>query len=252
MLSPDCVRERFERRARARSGPAVTVVAATKYVAARRHGACSLEAGHRGGRREPRAGSRGEARRVRRRVPLALHRAPAVEQGEGREPASASSCHSLDSRVGGAPARDARARAGEPRRRGVEVGRRARRVARVSRATTCVGLSTMPPAAATPRIRGRGSAAARARRASTASRSSRWGRPRTTRSRPRRARPTSGSDRSSFEDVESRRWRSATSGTVRSSTSASPRRTTTGTTRTATPPRRASSRATASGRTSAG
>ena len=46
-------------------------------------------------------------------------------------------------------------------------------------------------------------------------------------------------------------WRSAISGTARSSTSASPRRTTTGTTRTATPPRRASSRATASGRTSA-
>ncbi len=48
------------------------------------------DVGARGGRRrgrggEPRAGPRAQARALRRRVPLALHRAPAVEQGQGRE-----------------------------------------------------------------------------------------------------------------------------------------------------------------------
>ena len=44
-----------------RSAPGVTVVAATKYVAARRH-ARARRRGHRSRRREPRAGPRGEAR----------------------------------------------------------------------------------------------------------------------------------------------------------------------------------------------
>ena len=52
---------------------------------ARGHGG-SRRGRDRGGGGEPRAGSRGEARRVRRRVPLALHRPAPVEQGEGREP----------------------------------------------------------------------------------------------------------------------------------------------------------------------
>ena len=58
--------------------------------------------------------------------------------------------HSLDSRVGGAAARGAGARAGEPRGRGVEGRRRARRARRASSAYGVRGLSTMPPAAATP------------------------------------------------------------------------------------------------------
>ena len=82
------VRERRSRSAIARIreevGPGVTVVAATKYVSVSR--ARGARGGRRRGRgREPRPGSRAEARRVRRRVPLALHRAPAVEQGKGRE-----------------------------------------------------------------------------------------------------------------------------------------------------------------------
>ena len=83
--------------------------------------------------------------------------------------------------------------------------------------------------------------AARARRASTACASSRWARRRTTAVaaeegatlRPGRLDAVSAS--SDSRDP----WASATSGTGRSSTSASPRRTRTGTTRTATPPRRA-------------
>ena len=91
---------------------------------ARGHGS-ARRGRHRGGRREPRAGSAREARGVRRRVSLALHRASPVEQGEGREP-------DLRARplagVGlGRPApRGPGARRGEPDGRGVEVGRRSR------------------------------------------------------------------------------------------------------------------------------
>ena len=72
------------------AGPEVTVVAATKYVPLERDGG-ARRGGRAGGGREPRAGSAGEARRVRRRLPLALHRSPPVEQGQGRRRASASS-----------------------------------------------------------------------------------------------------------------------------------------------------------------
>ena len=99
---------------RAEVGPGVTVVAATKYVALADF-ARARRGRDRGRRREPRAGPRGEARRVRRRVPLALHRPPAVEQGEAVN-RICELVHSLDSALGGAAARGARARAGEPRR----------------------------------------------------------------------------------------------------------------------------------------
>ena len=72
-------------------GPGVTVVAATKYVAAERDGG-ARRGGHRGRRREPRAGHAAEARAARRPVPLALHRRAAVEQGAHRRLRSASSC----------------------------------------------------------------------------------------------------------------------------------------------------------------
>ena len=50
-----------------------------------------VEAGRGGRGGEPRAGPRCQARRLRRRLPLALHRPPAVEQGEGGQRRSASS-----------------------------------------------------------------------------------------------------------------------------------------------------------------
>ena len=84
------VRERYLRRPRARPAPDVTVVAATKYVSLDELGRPRRGRGG-GRRREPRAGPRGEARRLRRRVPLALHRPPPVEQGRGRRTGSASS-----------------------------------------------------------------------------------------------------------------------------------------------------------------
>ena len=81
-VSPDEIRERYER-IKAEVGPSVTVVAATKYVSVDELEALA-DGGRRGRRREPRAGSRGEARALRRPLPLALHRPPAEPQGDRR------------------------------------------------------------------------------------------------------------------------------------------------------------------------
>ena len=68
-------------RIRAELGPRVTIVAATKYVSVDELAAARRGRG-RGRRREPRAGSRGQARPLRRGFPLALHRPPPEPQGE--------------------------------------------------------------------------------------------------------------------------------------------------------------------------
>ena len=100
-------------------GDGVTVVAATKYVALEDM-ARARRRRRRGRRREPRAGARGESTRVRRRVPLALHRPPAVEQGEGREShVRARALARL--RLGGGAADRPGARRGEPGGRDIEV-----------------------------------------------------------------------------------------------------------------------------------
>ena len=76
------IRANYER-IRKEVGPGVTVVAATKYVSVDelvRPG----RGGRRGRRREPPAGPRRQARPLRRDLPLALHRPPAVAQGARR------------------------------------------------------------------------------------------------------------------------------------------------------------------------
>src|SRR4026208_2159645 len=117
-MSPDEVHERYAR-IRAAIGPDVTIVAATKYVSLRdmatlaeagvevvgENRAQDLRAkhdaygdafrwhfiGHLPSRKAPlvgrprRPGLRREARRVRRRLPLALHRPPPEPQGAARE-----------------------------------------------------------------------------------------------------------------------------------------------------------------------
>ena len=67
-------------------GDAVTVVVATKYVSLEDM-AVLAEAGVEVVGENRAQDLEAQARRVRRRLPLALHRPPAVEQGEGREPA---------------------------------------------------------------------------------------------------------------------------------------------------------------------
>ncbi len=124
-VSPEAVRAAYTA-LRDEVGAGVTVVVATKYVPLEDMGVLA-EAGRRGRRREPGAGSRAQARRVRRRLPLALHRAPPVQQGEDREPdVRARALARL--RLHRAAADGARARRGEPRA--------ARRRSRVSHPTS--------------------------------------------------------------------------------------------------------------------
>ena len=189
MLSPDEIRARFDARPGARSAPGVTIVAATKYVALADMAAL-VEAGIDGRRREPRAGSRGEARRVRRRVPLALHRPPAVEQGEGREPdlrARPLARLATRPRGGSRCPRSCRSTSpGEESKAGVDPdGDR-----RLPRATTSAASRRCRPPRRRRRSRGRGSRGCASSPPSTACASSRWARRRTTRSPPRRARRT--------------------------------------------------------------
>ena len=109
------VRERYLR-VRDEAGADVTVVAATKYVSLDELGR-PRRGGGRGGGGEPRPGPRGEACGVRRRVPLALHRPPPVEQGQGRErDLRARALARL--RLGRPAAHRSRAARGEPHRRG--------------------------------------------------------------------------------------------------------------------------------------
>ena len=251
-MSPESVRAAYER-IRAEVGPDVTIVAATKYVSVEDM-AVLVEAGHRGGGGEPRAGPRAQARRLRRRLPLALHRPPPVEQGQGRErDLRARPLARL--RVGRSAPGGPRARRGEPLRRGVEVGRAARsgspELLRVIRRRARAD----DDAAAGSRSRGLAPVLpppARARSRARARTSSRWARRRTTGSRPRREPRSCVSAPSSISNNLLHTWDLPTSGTARSSTSGSPRRTTG--TRTATPRRRSSSAATAraNGRTCGG
>ena len=186
-----------ERRVRARAlpphprggGPDVTVVAATKYVPLAELGVLA-EAGVEVVGENRAQDLAAQARRLRRRVPLALHRPPAVEQGQGRErDLRARPLARL--RVGRAAAHRPGAARGQPLRRGVE-GRawRPRRSRRGSSGYPDVrGLMTMPPLADDPeasrpwfrRLRELGGA-------STGWPSSPWGRRRTGASRSRRGR----------------------------------------------------------------
>ena len=83
-VSPDEVRAAYER-VRAEVGPGRDDRRGDEVRLAGGHGRAG-RGRHRGRGGEPRPGARAQARRLRRRVPLALHRPPAVEQGEGREP----------------------------------------------------------------------------------------------------------------------------------------------------------------------
>ena len=169
-----------------------------------------------------------------RRVPLALHRPPPVAEGEGRVGsmrASFTRSAPTRPRAGSAPG----PRRGQPVRRGLEerrlragapglprggAGARRRRSrphddaalhrrSRSGRGPTSGGSASWPP--------------------STASPSSRWARRRTTASPSRRARRSCGWDRAcSAGKILRPTWESETSGTARSSTSASSRRTSLG------------------------
>ena len=163
----------------------------------------------RGGRREPRAGPRrrsttryGDAFRWHFIGHLQSRKAKIVNE-------ICELCHSLDSESAARKLDDPGARRGEPLGRGDEVGRRAGGAAGASRALPRrprpdddAAVRRDDPEASRPYFR----APARARRASTACASSRWGRARTTASPPRRARPTSGS--ASSPDGRNRRDRS--------------------------------------------
>ena len=117
-LSAAGVRERYLEVCEG-AGERVTVVAATKYVPLAELGVL-VEAGVEVvGENRAQDLERKHAA-LRRRVPLALHRPPPVEQGQGRQPdLRARPLARL--RVGGAPAHDSGAPRGEPLRRGVEV-----------------------------------------------------------------------------------------------------------------------------------
>ena len=170
--------ERYEA-IRAEAGAGVTVVAATKYVG-RGRARRPRGRGRRGRRREPSAGSRGEARAVRRRVPLALHRASAEPQGEDDQRDVRALPLAL-LRVGRAAADGARARRGEPLGRVVQVGDRARGAgAFLALYGDVRGLMTMPPATERPRVVASVlPPAARAGRAARPDASCRWARART-------------------------------------------------------------------------
>ena len=178
-LSPETVRANYER-IRGELGPEVTIVAATKYVERRGPGR-ARRGRDRGRRREPRAGPRRQARPPRRRLPLALHRPPAEPQGGGRERALRALPLALE-RVRGEAADDSRARRGQPLRRGVEVGDPGGRAGGVPAALRERGRPDDDAAVhrATPRTRGRTSAACASWRSATACASCRWERARTT------------------------------------------------------------------------
>ena len=134
--SPEAIRERLAR-IQAEVGAERDGRRRDEVRPARGHRRARRGGRHRGGG-EPRAGPRGEACGVRRCVPLALHRPAAVEQGEDRQPdLRARALARLG--LGRAPPRGPGPRPGEPRRRGVEGGRRARGDRRPFSATTSAG-----------------------------------------------------------------------------------------------------------------
>ena len=159
-------------------------------VRGRRRDGCARRGGRDGRRREPGPGPRGEARRARQRVPLALHRAPPEQEGaDGQRAVRALPLARLAVRR--APPRDPGARPGEPRGRGVEVRRGRRR-------SSTRFLPNAPPRSSgcrrchrSPTIRrrrGRSFAGCGSSRRLAVSPSCRWGRRRTTASPWTRAR----------------------------------------------------------------
>ena len=148
-----------------------------------------------GGRREPRAGARAQGRR-RTRLHVGLHRPAPVAQGEAcsRRSCAASTRSRATARSKELGKLDAGLEflvevniAGEEGKAGHRAGR-ARARSSSARRTAPVGLMTMPPLAETPEDSRRWFAALRelAERA-RAARICRWGRPRTSPSRSRRA-----------------------------------------------------------------
>ncbi len=197
MLSPDAIRERLAR-VQAEVGPDVTVVAATKYVALADM-AVLVEAGvtvvgeNRAQDLEAKHAEYGDAFRWHFIGHLQSNKVKVVNR-------ICELVHSLDSESAArrleVPALVQVNLAGEVSKSGVAPG--GDPVA--TSATTSAGSRRCRPAAPTQRTRGRGSRGCASSPPSTASRSSRWGRRRTTPSRPKKARRTSASDRSSFED----------------------------------------------------
>ena len=136
--SADGVRQRFAEvqqqvaeaaRAAGRDPAAVRVLVATKYVAAEHLGVLQ-RGGHPAHRREPRPGPGRQARALRRRVRLPLHRPPAEPQGQAGAAAGEPHPFGIEhERRGGHPGarRGARGRAaGGEHRRGGEQERRRR------------------------------------------------------------------------------------------------------------------------------
>ena len=126
LVAASAARERSRRRPRSASaigrirdevGRAITIVVATKYVSAQDMAALA-EAGVEVVGENRAQDLQREARGVRRRVPLALHRPPAVEQGQGRERRLRARALALV-RLGRAAARDSGAPRGQPLGRGV-------------------------------------------------------------------------------------------------------------------------------------
>ena len=196
MLSPDEIRERFARvQAAGRAGGDRR--RRDEVRRARRDGG-ARRGGGRGRRREPRAGPRGQARRVRRRVPLALHRPSAVEQGEGRQP---------DLRARPLARLATRRRGGSRCRRSCRSTSPARHRRRASPPDEIAGVPALrrprplDDAARRRRPRGvarRGSRACASWPPSTGCASSRWARRRTSPSLPKKERRTSASAPCSF------------------------------------------------------
>ena len=94
-MSPDGVRERYERM-RAEVGPGVTIVAATKYVSVEDM-AVLAEAGIEVVGENRAQDLEAQARRLRRRVPVALHRPPPEPEGDASSTGICELVHSLDS-----------------------------------------------------------------------------------------------------------------------------------------------------------
>ena len=167
------------------------------------------EAGIDAAGREPRTGPGGEGRGAPRRLPLALHRPAPEPQGQGRLPVrGADPLRRLGLRAAQARAAphagDAGAGGGRRRGRGGQGRHRPGRARRVHRALprACRGPDDdAAPSPTIPKPAARTSRRCGSSRASTACASSRWAPRRTTRSRPRRARPSCGSARRLFPSL---------------------------------------------------
>ena len=249
-ISAETVRANYER-IRGELGPEVTIVAATKYVARRGPGRAG-RGRDRGRRREPGPGPRGEARALRRRPSAGTSSAISRAERPTTVNELCELCHSLSSESAARrleiPALVEVNLSGEESKSGIpERGLEEFLAPLREHAGPDDDAAARP---ATPKRRGRTSAACASWPSATACASCRWGRARTTAWPPTKARRWCGWAPCSTGVNIPEPWDLQTSGTARSSTSGSPRRRTTGT-RTATSPRRTSSAPTASARTSA-